>query len=213
MKSASGSGSLPALCAQSASSSPPAAAHPRGDLVERLDHAGLVIDRLHRDQRTPCRAAISRRARRDRPGPLVDRPESPRRPARAQHRLMLDRGDEPAAAPAPARSPCAIASVAPQVKISSPSQPAPRRSAPRASSSAAARRAALGMRRGGIGPAIAARRPSPPPPRAGSASSRHGRDRCARSHRVSATLQIAQAARAILYRRAPVRGGIRRRHS
>ena len=53
MKSASGSGALPALCAQSASSSEPASRILRREPVERLDHAGFVIDLLDRDQRGP----------------------------------------------------------------------------------------------------------------------------------------------------------------
>ena len=51
MKSASGSGSLPALWAQSASSSDPASRIDRRQPIERLDHAGLVVDLLDRDQR------------------------------------------------------------------------------------------------------------------------------------------------------------------
>ena len=51
MKSASGSGILPALCAQSARSSEPASRIALSNTIERLDHARLVVDLLDRDQR------------------------------------------------------------------------------------------------------------------------------------------------------------------
>ena len=141
-KSASGSGSLPALCAQSASSSPPAARHPRGDLGDRMDDAGLVVDRLDRDQR-PLRAGQRRVEIGEVERAVGARPRSAARRARC-------------AAPPDARSPrrCAvppwrgartisIASVAPEVKMRVPSQP----------SAAAIRRRALlhrGARRRGL---------------------------------------------------------------
>ena len=66
MKSASGSGSLPALWAQSTSSTPFAALTRAAISSMRMDHAGLVVDRLDRDQRALASRPSRRRDRRGR---------------------------------------------------------------------------------------------------------------------------------------------------
>ena len=119
MKSASGSGILPALWAQSASSSDPAASHARSDVVERLDHAGLVIDMLDRDQRRTLGQFALEHFRVDQP--VAHRPgAAPALGPIAATTASCSVGPrEPVPAPCARAAAIAIASLAPEVRMTS----------------------------------------------------------------------------------------------
>ena len=119
---------------------PARAVHRLGDPIERLDHPGLVVDLLHRDQ------PRQRRVRGIDASGGIDR--QPRRLAGpAQHRLVLDRRHRGERKPAAVRDRDCNRLGRAEVNTTSPSQRSARRIRSRASSSAArtARPAACGL--------------------------------------------------------------------
>ena len=168
-------GGLRAIGKQQRSRAP----HGLSNAIERLDHAGLVIDMLDRDQRGTF-GQIRCRAR-------PDRSRHPHRPA-AGPRFGAHRRDAPHHARSRHSSSSrhlrrglaaiAIASLAPEVKMTSCRQPSASRD--RLASPAPAQPARRVRRHGASWgwPSGQARRPSPLAPRAAPAWSRHGRDRC-----------------------------------
>jgi hypothetical protein len=145
---------------------------PLRNLVDRLDHAGFIVDLLDGDQRRPAGSASSSAprsiSRRHRPGELRAPPSPPAphhaRSRRAARRHLRARGDRDRLARAGGED-----DVMP---------PAERIGDRRARLlERRARRAPVGMRRARVGPALAAPRPSRRAPRAAPASSPHGRDR------------------------------------
>ena len=112
MKSASGSGSLPALCAQSASSSDPAARTRGASRSSGWMTPGLVVDLLDRDQRRPSASTASSAASSIRPS-RIDRNDSRARAHRARHDVMLGRADAPRPGTCARAAAISIASLAP----------------------------------------------------------------------------------------------------
>jgi hypothetical protein len=115
MKSASGSGSLAAPCAQSASSSEPALANVQR-FHKRLDHARLIVDLLNRHQVGPATAQPS--VADGRPLRLHPREDRRLRSHGGTDRIMLGCTKRAPATLARAAA-IAIASVAPEVKMMS----------------------------------------------------------------------------------------------
>ena len=194
MKSASGSGSLPALWAQSASSRPPAAR-----TRAAISASGWITPVSLLTDWTATSGALAAAERRVEIGEVeravaVDRDlAAPRR--RAQHRVMLDRRDDARRPPSRGAATIAIASVAPRGEDQG-AVPAQRRRDPRPRilQRGARRRGLRHAARRGWPSAAQRRRHRRRRLRAGSASSRHDRDRCGRPPRPS-PFQIAETRR------------------